>query len=738
MSGVCGRKKVPKKALSKEALRVTAQKKKETTIKAMAIIEKMIDSKVEEKWLLDSVHSITQDQYQDVTEERAITELCGYPLCCNILKNVPSKIYHISTRQNKVYDITDRKNFCSSGCYKASIFLKDQLLSSPLWLRDAEGRPDYKILHIDKGGSLGAEVDFGHSRVRLSEVNLPSNVSTAEDDASVLGDPPNFLSESEKLPQDPTDEGSTTQENVLCGQESEELSTSLVSEKLSTITQVKLKENESSEGREILPSNDKGEQVCFTNPNSSKNHNSGSESITVPQEDTEKFENFVSSLGSSENTELAADDTPSLQGNLSPSMRSDSNNDSVSLLASASKEKSTKNLIFQESSCSEICEKGHSMASTTNVSELDSTDCLENSDSTVVKNCSVISESCNEQSSRVEGSSHSANSTLKSNSINSRAETASNVPVSKSSESSCSRTKLESSTTESKSSEHSVFKKQRHKTKKQEENIDRKKILLEVVKHIEKCLREWMTFDSLVFLLGEESVKNSLRLKGADFKDCQNLCGTDASTYEKYLSICKKLNMLELEDARADAAAKEKNADLKPLPDYSLLQREAKQLEIKVRSFYEGSTRIEIEEATPQNCNKEDDEGVVLPLVDLHAQKALRRRIVLDRLNVILPDLGRTLNLSTFNLTSAVRSLSQTFNFSSSNITFKPPEWYFIAMVLVKLLSLQDKNMHILLESGSSEKYLTLLLMNWGLDAGYLDRLILWLMDIDYLLQKTS
>lgn len=60
-------------------------------------------------FFFSKVHSITQDQYQDVTEERAITELCGYPLCCNILTNVPSKIYHISTRQNKVYDITDRK-----------------------------------------------------------------------------------------------------------------------------------------------------------------------------------------------------------------------------------------------------------------------------------------------------------------------------------------------------------------------------------------------------------------------------------------------------------------------------------------------------------------------------------------------------------------------------------------------------------------------------------------------------
>ena len=38
----------------------------------------------------------------------------------------------------QVYDITERKNFCSDDCYKKSNFLKSQLATSPLWLREKE------------------------------------------------------------------------------------------------------------------------------------------------------------------------------------------------------------------------------------------------------------------------------------------------------------------------------------------------------------------------------------------------------------------------------------------------------------------------------------------------------------------------------------------------------------------------------------------------------------------------
>lgn len=64
--------------------------------------------------------------------------------------SIPKKQYHISTAANKVYDITERKNFCSSSCFKSSNYLKIQLLTSPLWLRDVEDIPEFKLLSLDE------------------------------------------------------------------------------------------------------------------------------------------------------------------------------------------------------------------------------------------------------------------------------------------------------------------------------------------------------------------------------------------------------------------------------------------------------------------------------------------------------------------------------------------------------------------------------------------------------------
>lgn len=45
-----------------------------------------------------------------------------------------------------MYDITERKKFCSNSCFKSSNYLKEQLLTSPLWLRDQELLPEIKLL----------------------------------------------------------------------------------------------------------------------------------------------------------------------------------------------------------------------------------------------------------------------------------------------------------------------------------------------------------------------------------------------------------------------------------------------------------------------------------------------------------------------------------------------------------------------------------------------------------------
>nr|CAD7408184.1 unnamed protein product [Timema cristinae] len=62
---------------------------------------------------------INKSHFEDVVEERAIISLCGYPLCGHRLKSTVAKQYHISTKLNKVYNITERKGLSNLGEWKS-------------------------------------------------------------------------------------------------------------------------------------------------------------------------------------------------------------------------------------------------------------------------------------------------------------------------------------------------------------------------------------------------------------------------------------------------------------------------------------------------------------------------------------------------------------------------------------------------------------------------------------------
>ncbi|XP_038063985.1 putative RNA polymerase II subunit B1 CTD phosphatase Rpap2 isoform X2 [Patiria miniata] len=117
--------------------------------KAHEIVETLLDNPITDEFLLDCAFAICPQHYQDVVIERSIVKQCGYPLCQRSLQNVPQQKYHISRKTNKVYDITDRKCFCSQFCYKASKFFEAQLSDSPLWTRDMEEPLDIKLLTRD-------------------------------------------------------------------------------------------------------------------------------------------------------------------------------------------------------------------------------------------------------------------------------------------------------------------------------------------------------------------------------------------------------------------------------------------------------------------------------------------------------------------------------------------------------------------------------------------------------------
>jgi len=52
------------------------------------------------------------------------------------MNKIPTKKYQISSKLNQIYELSDRKRYCSSDCFKASKFLEAQISTTPIWLRD--------------------------------------------------------------------------------------------------------------------------------------------------------------------------------------------------------------------------------------------------------------------------------------------------------------------------------------------------------------------------------------------------------------------------------------------------------------------------------------------------------------------------------------------------------------------------------------------------------------------------
>ena len=114
---------------------------------------------------------------QDAVEERSLVKVCGYPLC-----NKPhdaSKIkqkFHISTVTNKVYDVEERKQFCSAVCFKASNFFKDQLETSPLWLREVDTPVYAKLFTGKQEGSKERNIKMSlqEEKAQTNENEIPT------------------------------------------------------------------------------------------------------------------------------------------------------------------------------------------------------------------------------------------------------------------------------------------------------------------------------------------------------------------------------------------------------------------------------------------------------------------------------------------------------------------------------------------------------------------------------------
>ncbi|XP_052092134.1 RNA polymerase II subunit B1 CTD phosphatase Rpap2-like [Mytilus californianus] len=181
-----GKEELNKQLEKKKLVEAKIRKQVASEEKAFRIVERLIENPITEEFLKDSCQFIAPHHYEDVVEERAITKTCGYPVCGKLLTAISKQKYHISTKDNKVYDITERKSFCSNHCYKASRYLQNQLSTTPLWSREEErvcvsllttnsGLPGVEVVgpieHVWKEVHKLNKLDKPESKIKSSDDN---------------------------------------------------------------------------------------------------------------------------------------------------------------------------------------------------------------------------------------------------------------------------------------------------------------------------------------------------------------------------------------------------------------------------------------------------------------------------------------------------------------------------------------------------------------------------------------
>ncbi|XP_065188200.1 putative RNA polymerase II subunit B1 CTD phosphatase RPAP2 [Sycon ciliatum] len=113
---------------------------------AQKVVEEFLEDNVRPEDLKTKAKYIDRLRYADVLEERSEAQhVCGYPLCNVDLKEVKSQRYHISLADKKVYDLTQRRRYCSTECYHASLFYDRQISEAPVWARKGIEMPTIRL-----------------------------------------------------------------------------------------------------------------------------------------------------------------------------------------------------------------------------------------------------------------------------------------------------------------------------------------------------------------------------------------------------------------------------------------------------------------------------------------------------------------------------------------------------------------------------------------------------------------
>ncbi|KAJ3291984.1 RNA polymerase II associated protein 2 [Rhizoclosmatium sp. JEL0117] len=193
-----------KAALPPKPKPVTAR---QTAVKTSAVTKKQWDDQVfdamqehlfEGKVTKDMLRNLTAKfleprHYEAVLEERIAIDICGYPLCEKPRMKAVGQ-YRISN--NKVYDITNLKRFCSKECMAASSYLQTQIPVDPGYIRDYDSvRELLEILDASDMASIRTSIDATKGSAPLDK---------ASRDALVMAHIKELVSQAPKPPSIPS------------------------------------------------------------------------------------------------------------------------------------------------------------------------------------------------------------------------------------------------------------------------------------------------------------------------------------------------------------------------------------------------------------------------------------------------------------------------------------------------------------------------------------------------------
>lgn len=465
---------------------------------------------------------------EDVIEERAIIKLCGYVLCSKPLTVVIRQQYHISIHRNKVYDVSRRKNFCSSLCYGATNYLLEQMLESPLWLREIDDVPIFQILPIDskfKQCMPGDEID-------ISEINLKSqniNTSNLDDKESTEHN----IDQQEK-------------EDILLSSKEKNIYSSHLSNNIINDDDIKIKEiSVNVNSKKFEPSS----SDLYMNEEK-RNHNHSEESIDYRS----NYTNIHKINLDSENLEIkVAEQSENILHLHEYNSRDAQNNVYVACTNNNSK--------TLQSELDEVINEndGNEMLQSLNEISNDTKDI----DKKLQFQLNKISDENNEQlQSQSDKTNNSDNDDKRIIQPQLDEICSNNTPIS---------SKESYNEHRKKRNTDRINKNKKYKQEESHNAEAQTNIYHKLVMHVEQSVKEWITENTLCLLMGEMDEKRQL---------LENFTQQD-----KYQQLCKKLNRLQLEDEKEERSNLERD-ELKPLPHFSVLEEEGKKIDLKVQSIF--------------------------------------------------------------------------------------------------------------------------------------------------------